>query len=289
MLIPASIKQNIIDYFGNQTTIIDFTRLHGGCINEGGKLITSAGTYFIKWNNRSTYPDMLQAEAKGLALLEKTKTLHIPQVIHHDQTEDFQFLLLEFIETAPPASTFWQIFGEQLAVLHQTAGPRFGLDYDNYMGSLKQCNTWHTNWVDFFIEHRLHPQLTLAANTKLVSKEVLKKFEALYSKLNQLVPVEKPALIHGDLWSGNLLSGAKGPALIDPAVYYGNREADLAMTQLFGGFDRSYFDAYQNVFPLSPGFSKRIDIYNLYPLLIHVNLFGGGYAAQVNRIVSDFS
>lgn len=289
MLFPASIKQNIIDYFGNQTTIIDFTRLHGGCINECGKLITSAGTYFIKWNNKSTYPNMLQAEAKGLTLLAKTNTISIPRVIRLDQTDDFQFLLLEFLENTPPSSTYWQTFGEQLATLHQTSGPGFGLGHDNYMGALKQGNTWHTDWVNFFIEQRLHPQLTLAVNTKQISKDLIKKFVALYSKLNQLLPFEKPALIHGDLWSGNLLSGPKGPALIDPAVYYGNREADLAMTQLFGGFDRSYFNPYQNVFPLAPGFAERIDIYNLYPLLIHVNLFGGGYAAQVNRIISDFS
>lgn len=289
MLFPASIKEKIIDYFGNQTTIVDFTRLHGGCINESGKLITSAGTYFIKWNNKSTYPNMLQAEAKGLTLLTKTNTISIPQVIHLDQTDDFQFLLLEFVENKRPSSTYWQTFGEQLAALHQTSDSNFGLDHDNYMGSLKQKNTRHTNWVDFFIEHRLDPQLTLAVNTKQISKDVLRKFEVLYSKLNQLLPTEKPALLHGDLWGGNLLSGLKGPTLIDPAVYYGNREADLAMTQLFGGFDRSYFDPYQNVFPLTSDFAERIDIYNLYPLLIHVNLFGGGYSAQVNRIVSAFS
>lgn len=289
MIFPDSIRQNILNHFGNQTSIIGFTRLHGGCINDGGKLICSAGTYFVKWNDKSKYPGMLSVEAQGLTMLARTNTIPVPEVIHLDQTDDYQFLLLEFIENAAPSSNFWKIFGEQLAALHQTSNSSFGLDHDNYMGSLKQSNSWQTNWADFFIENRLHPQLTLAVNTKQISKEQSKKFEALYSKLNQLVPDEKPALVHGDLWSGNLLSGANGPTLIDPAVCYGNREADLAMTQLFGGFNQSYLDAYQNTFPLSPGFSERIDIYNLYPLLIHVNLFGGGYAAQVNRIVSGFS
>lgn len=289
MIFPDSIRQNILDHFGNQTSFIGFSRLQGGCINEGGKLICSAGTYFVKWNDKFKYPGMLETEAKGLTLLANTKTISIPQVIHISETGDFQFLLLEFIENAPPSSNFWKTFGEQLAALHQTSYSRFGLDHDNYMGSLKQSNSWQTSWADFFIENRLHPQLTLAIYSNLISKEQAKKFEALYSKLHQLVPDEKPALVHGDLWSGNLLSGVNGPALIDPAVCYGNREADLAMTQLFGGFDQSYLDAYQSVFPLSPDFSERIDIYNLYPLLIHVNLFGGAYAAQVNRIVSGFS
>ena len=157
-------------------------------------------------------------------------------------------------------------------------------------GRFEQYNHPNSNWINFFIEQRLDVQVKLAIKSGAVDAGWEKKFEALYAKLPSLIAVEKPSLIHGDLWSGNLITDEKGePCLIDPAVYYGNREADLAMTRLFGGFSGEFYSAYEEAFPLPPGAEGRVDLYNLYPLLVHVNLFGGSYVHSVESILRAFS
>ncbi|HZI24010.1 MAG TPA: fructosamine kinase family protein, partial [Chryseolinea sp.] len=154
---------------------------------------------------------------------------------------------------------------------------------------LPQFNNQNTSWVNFFIEQRLQVQVNLAIENGVAKADWEKKFAALYNKLPGLIPVEAPSLLHGDLWSGNLITDEKGePCLIDPAVYYGNREADMAMTKLFGGFSGRFYAAYQEAFPLSPGHEQRVDLYNLYPLMVHVNLFGGSYVHSVESILGAF-
>lgn len=289
MILPRALEKHLSDVLGGKASILEMKPVGGGCINECAKLTTPAGCYFIKWNNRWQYPGMLAAEASGLKLLKNTNTIRIPAVLGHGEADDLQFLLLEFIDSAPPVLNFWKLFGEQLAALHQVTNSHFGLDYTNYMGSLQQSNAYTNTWIEFFIQQRINPQLTLAVNNRKLPATIIKKFENLFTNLHNLLPAEKPALVHGDLWSGNLLCNSHGPVLIDPAVHFGNREADLAMTFLFGGFDLSFLDVYKHTLPLAPEFNKRLDIYNLYPLLIHVNLFGGGYATQVTATVSNFS
>ena len=181
--------------------------------------------------------------------------------------------------------------GQRLASLHRCSSEFFGLDDDNYIGSLRQYNHPNSNWINFFIEQRLEVQVKLAINKwRCCPHGGQKKFESLYAKLPSLIASEKPSLVHGDLWSGNLITDDKGePCLIDPAVYFGNREADLAMTRLFGGFNDEFYSAYEESFPLPQGSEKRIDLYNLYPLLVHVNLFGGSYVHSVEGILRAFS
>ena len=180
-----------------------------------------------------------------------------------------------------------QDFGQSLARLHRHTAGYFGHTMDNYMGSLPQCNTRHENWNSFFVEERLTRQVDLARGYFSVSD--LAAFERLYSRMDDLIPVESPALIHGDLWGGNYMVGADGKAcLIDPAAYHGHREADIAMTTLFSGFDDPFYLAYNEEYPLEKGWRERLDIFKLYPLLIHLNLFGSGYLGSVLSIIRNF-
>lgn len=267
----------------------EFTFSGGGCINHGGKLSTATGDFFLKWNDAQKFPGMFEAESKGLQLLSQPAAIHIPNVIGCGEEGSFQFLVLEFIEQKSRTKNYWQLLGERLAKLHGQHSDTFGLDHDNYIGSLPQKNDRDTSWTNFFIEKRLTVQLNLAESSGEVSASFRKKFEKLFLKLASLLPEEKPALLHGDLWSGNLIADEKGePCLIDPAVYYGNREADLAMTKLFGGFDSQFYDCYNEAFPLQKGSERRLDLYNLYPLLVHMNLFGGTYKRSVENILDDF-
>lgn len=285
--IPSEILQDIFDSCHLECK--NFSPTGGGCINHGGKFRSQNRDFFLKWNSASQYPEMFKAEARGLTMLKNTGTIRIPEIISIGKTSSYQYLLLEFIESKPRSHNFWHTFGQQLALLHHNTNDVVGLDHDNYIGSLPQSNAETKNWVDFFINYRLQPQLKIGSENNKVDQSLIKKLEKLYQKLPSMLPEEKPALLHGDLWSGNLLSDDNGnPCLIDPAVYYGNREVDLAMTTLFGGFDPTFFDAYVEAFPLLKGYQSRFDIYTLYPLLVHVNLFGKSYLTQVVSILNRY-
>jgi protein-ribulosamine 3-kinase len=285
--LPEALKKKLEEHLMQR--IIGFSPASGGCINHGGQLTTTSATYFVKWNNASRYPEMFEKESKGLALLQSTCCIDIPRVVWTNETASLQFIVLDFIQSGSRCKNYWALLGEQLACLHQHSHGAFGLDHDNYIGSLPQRNKFRNTWADFFMNQRITPQLRLAVDAFLLAPAEVQAFERLAEKLPSLFPDEKPALLHGDLWSGNLMVNAAGePCLIDPAVYYGHREAELAFTQLFGGFDSVFYEAYHASFPLQPGFDERADLYNLYPLLVHVNLFGGGYATQVKRILSQW-
>jgi hypothetical protein len=230
---------------------------------------------------------MFEREADGLSLLRKTGEIRVPEVVCSGYAGPYAYLLLEFIQSGRKISKFMDDFGRSLARLHRHTADAFGNNRDNYMGALLQQNKYHKDWVSFFIEERLEPQVLLGK--KYFSSSSISCFERLYNRLGEFLPNEPPALLHGDLWSGNLMVSAEGKAcLIDPAVYYGNREVDLAMTTLFGGFESSFYDAYLEEFPLNKGWQERLDIYNLYPLLIHLNLFGSGYLGAVEQIIRRF-
>jgi protein-ribulosamine 3-kinase len=270
-------------------SILNYSPASGGCINNGGRLTTAHGSFFIKWNNALRFPGMFEAEAKGLKILAEPNIIDIPRVINTGECGGLQYIIMTYVDQRAPSSEYWKIFGEQLARLHHTTTTKFGLDHNNYIGSLPQANNFHSSWIDFFIQRRLVPQIDLAVKSGAIGTSMGKKFTDLFNVLPSLIVEEKPALLHGDLWSGNLMINEDGlPSLIDPAVYYGSREADLAMTQLFGGFNSTFIDAYHQTFPLSGGFEERIDLYNLYPLLVHVNLFGGSYVNQVQSILKRY-
>ncbi len=261
----------------------------GGDINEAFKLKTTEGDFFIKTNDASRFPKMFEKEAKGLQLLWESGEINVPKVIAFDEADNTAFLVLAIIESAQMKTGFWDDFGRSLARMHKHGHDYFGLDHDNFIGSLFQSNKKHTDWISFFIEERLEAQIKMARDNGLISRETIRKFEKLFHKLSEIFPVEPPALLHGDLWNGNYLIGNDGKAcLIDPAVYYGHREMDLGMSKLFGGFNTEFYESYHDEYPLEKGWQNRVDICNLYPLMVHVNLFGGSYVYSVDGILKRF-
>lgn len=283
------LEGRISSFLGKEISIHKVNSISGGSINNAYCLTTNHEKFFVKTNLANRYPNMFEKEAKGLELLQNSNAIRIPKVILFDEFEETSFLILEYIESAEPQSSLWQSFGKRLAALHQNTGSTFGLDHSNYIGSLHQKNNVHDNWTDFFINERLQVQIKIARDNNEIDSATISKFENLYNRLDEIFPQEKPSLLHGDLWSGNFMEDEKGnPVIMDPAVYYGHREMDIAMTKLFGGFNTQFYDAYNEHYPLEKGWQQRIDICNLYPLMVHVNLFSGGYLGQVKSILSQF-
>lgn len=261
----------------------------GGSINRAAKITTNKGDFFLKWN-RSMPDDFFEKEANGLRRLGRGKSnLRIPKVISTGEPESGQpgYLLMEFIEEGRGGDSYE--FGRQLAILHQTEAEQFGLETDNYIGSLPQSNRHHENWIDFFVKERINPQIQMAVDSGKLNSGFFQNWERLSAKLDEIFPPAKPSLLHGDLWGGNYLFNSEGKAvLIDPAVYYGHPEMDLSFTKMFGGFSPEFYSGYESESPLEPEFSERVPIYNLYPLLVHVNLFGGHYTSQFKSILKNY-
>ncbi len=222
---------------------------------------------------------MFAAEHRGLELLRKTRSLRLPQVYLQETCTDLQFILLERIVERPRRSDYWETLARELASMHRHSNDEFGLDHDNFVGVLPQQNSVRKEWITFFIDNRL----SLAGRFDVGFR---KRMDRLIEKLPEWIPVEKPALLHGDLWSGNVLADERGgPCLVDPAPYYGHREAEIAFSKLFGGFHPSFYGAYHEVYPLAEGHEEREEIFNLYPLLVHAILFGGSYLSQADGII----
>ena len=274
-----------------ERAIVSMRPVAGGDINlafeaklEGGERV------FVK-----THPNapagMFAAEARGLAWLRESGALRVPEVLAVSKPGVVgpSFLVLEFIEPGRRATAFEETLGRGLATMHRFGAPRFGLDHDNFIGSLPQANEEGSSWADFYRDKRLAAQLDRAASRGLVGAPLRRDFDRLFEELDVLVgPSEPPSRLHGDLWGGNLHVGERGePCLIDPAAYGGHREVDLAMMRLFGGFGDRVFDAYDEAWPLADGHERRTSLYQLYPLLVHVNLFGGGYVGSVARALRD--
>lgn len=275
--------------FKLSSKIESVTTVNGGSINDVYCLQTTGNKLLIKINNELTYPGMFECERAGLESIGKTGAIAVPAVVLLSNFNGHSFLVLEWISSCRPTIKSSLTLAGQLANLHRCSAGSFGLPYSNYMGSLSQSNRPRDTWSDFFIRERLLPQVNMAADKNLLIKSDLDKFEMIYKKLPDLFQEEAPALIHGDLWSGNyLISEQELPYLIDPAITNGHREFDMAMTTLFGGFLREFYDAYHESFPLAAGWEQRIDLWNLYPLLVHLNLFGVGYLGQLRSNLNRY-
>lgn len=291
-MIPAELLEAILAILDLtlDTAEVDVSRVSGGDINDAYRLSAKGTSYFVKVNISELYPDMFLAEAKGLELMRSKSDFHIPEVLGQGEVKGHQFLVMEFLEQGSQSEDFWELFAARLTGMHRSTNKIFGLDHSNFIGSLVQINTPCTSWAEFFARHRLAPLAEKAFDEGRLSKSAIDRLEGLYPRLENLLPHEPPSLLHGDLWSGNFMCGADGHATIyDPAVYYGHREMDLAMSKLFGGFDKRFYSAYCEEFPLESGWEERIALHNLYPLLVHVVLFGGGYSGQVQSILHRFS
>ena len=263
--------------------------LGGGDINQVYRLSFPGTECVLKLNSRNRFPGMFEKEAQGLKLIGSAGC-RVPEVLSTFSEGEHQFLILEYIEAHRIGNAYWERFGRRLAALHGHSSEAFGLDHDNYIGSLEQHNGRKAEWSDFFIECRIRPLMEKARDRNLLNAGHVKGFERLFARLPELLPRERPSLLHGDLWSGNLMCGpGEEPVFIDPAVYFGHREMDLAMTRMFGGFDRRFLDSYSESMPLEPGLDHRIEIHNLYPTLVHLVLFGRSYLGGIEASLRKFS
>lgn len=263
------------------------TRLGGGSINDAAEVTLANGAQVFVKTHPNPPAGMFEAEARGLRWLEEADAIRVPRVLAVSDTEP-AFLALELLSPSRRRPSFDEELGRSLATLHAFGAPSFGLDYDNFIGRLAQSNAPAPDWPRFYWGARLEPQLRLAVDRGLIDGRLRSGFEALCNSLPELVgPAEPPSRLHGDLWGGNLHVDEQGaPSVIDPAVYGGHREVDLAMMRLFGGFGERVFSAYDEAMPLSPHADRRVPLYQLYPLLVHVNLFGGSYVGSVERALS---
>lgn len=269
--------------------VVRSQRVAGGDINEAWCLTLADGQRTFLKHNGATPPQLFEAEAHGLGWLAEAGALSVPNVLAVGPAAA-PFLLLEWVEPGARCRDFDERLGRGLAALHRAGARAFGLERDNFIGSLPQDNQAAASWAAFYGERRLGPLLERARRRGVADAELGRLGERLLARLDELVgPPEPPARLHGDLWAGNLHTSAAGePMLIDPAVYGGHREIDLAMMRLFGGFAERVFAAYEESFPLAAGAADRVPLYQLYPLLVHVCLFGAGYLGQTRRALARY-
>ncbi|MEP5569057.1 MAG: fructosamine kinase family protein [Halioglobus sp.] len=284
------VEQSISDATGRRFKVLSASSVSGGCINQCFVLDGEDERFFLK-RNSSSHRDMLTAEARALETLIDCRSLRAPTPIASGEDDMHSWLVLEYLDLVSPAPNTSALLGEGLARLHQNSADRFGWDQNNFIGTTIQVNNWTADWVSFYTRQRLGFQLELAksngaeANLVDAGQRLMEQTHKLFSSYK---PV--PSLLHGDLWAGNWGASPNGkPVIFDPAAYYGDREADLAMTELFGGFDDRFYQSYRGTWDIDPGYTTRKVLYNLYHILNHFNLFGGGYAAQARDMMEQLN
>ena len=263
-------------------------RCSGGNINYVLECQTNNFHVALKINEAKKFPKMFDKEAEGLKLLSSTP-FRIPKILKQGTFQKWSYLILEFINDNG-ASYSNKKLGENLAKMHSITSNHFGLESDNYIGSIPQQNSLKKSWLSFYIEMRLQPLVKICFNHNRLNKGDIRLFEKLYLELDKIIPKEVPALLHGDLWQGNIISDEYSePTLIDPAVYYGHREMDLSMLLLFGSISEQTIETYNDIFPLEKKWKERTDIHQLYPLLVHLTLFGESYLKPIQGIVGKYT
>lgn len=260
-------------------------RQAGGCINRAFTLSNGTQQWFVKTND-ATRLDMFEAEAAGLNALADSDTIGVPRALCTGSSEGTAFIVMRYLQLGNGNTLGWRKAGRQLAALHRCSASAFGWERANTIGATPQHNDWHRDWIEFWREKRLGFQLEEAARNghrgrlQSLGEQLRSRFDVLIDHAPQ------PSLLHGDLWGGNMAFDADGePVIYDPATYYGDREAELAMTELFGGFSADFYAAYREAWPLDTGYRVRKTLYNLYHVLNHLNLFGGGYGAQAEQMM----
>lgn len=285
MSLQEAVAAAISDATGLPFRITSQAAVGGGDINESHRLDGADGRrYFLKLND-ARYAGMLAAEAAGLDAIAATQTIRVPQVVALGSADGQAFLVLEHLDLRSRGDD--RLLGEQLAALHRCTAERFGFAQNNFIGTTAQPNGWQEDWIAFWREQRLGHQLRLAARNGHAGE-----LQALGERLLDALPAffegytPQPSLLHGDLWGGNHgFLGDGTPLIFDPAVYYGDRECDIAMSELFGGYGSGFYAAYRAAWPLHEGYARRRELYNLYHILNHANLFGGGYARQAEGMM----
>ncbi len=282
--IPETAKQWLLTQgFGD---VIDSRYLHGGSICTTRLIFTISGHRFAIKTHSHAPVNLFISEAESINTLQHHTPLRVPTIYCAGN----DFLLMEYIEPGEPNHNYWELLAKQVAVTHQNTNSQFGFHIDNYCGETLQINTLCSDGYTFFAECRLNYQAQLAFNAKQLTSKDVADIAKLSQNLESLIPEQPPSLVHGDFWSGNLHCDEQGnPAVLDPACYWGWREADIAMSKLFNGFDLRFYQAYQSIYPMDSGWEERIAIYNLYHLLNHLNLFGGSYLHSVRNILRQYT
>jgi fructosamine-3-kinase len=290
IVITELLKNTIAKKLNCNKEDLQLNSVSGGSINYTVKIsIKNKENYFIKINDAKKFPGLFLQEKSGLQLLQKQNIFIVPNVIDNFEVDNKQILILEWIDSGNKTNDFWKHFGKQLAQLHFTSNENFGLESDNYMGSVIQKNNQSKDWIYFFIHQRLQPLINECITKKLLTTSYIAKFENLYKHLPSIYTIEKPSLLHGDLWSGNFICNhLNQPVLIDPAIYFGHRSVDLGMTTLFGGFEKQFYKSYQYHFPLPKNHKEQWQVSNLYPLLIHLLLFGKSYLSSIDSVLNTY-
>lgn len=289
-MVPIAVRNHLSTILGRPIDQKNICFVGGGSINQTIRLqLSKHESFFCKLNSATKFPHLFEKEKNGLLFLEKTTVIKTPKVIDYFVVDDYQVLVLEWIASGSRTEIFWTKFGEQLAILHSITNEDFGFLESNYMGSVPQSNMAMDEWNSFFTEQRIQPLIELCFNKDLLSTKNLNDFNQVLKQLPLVFSPEKPALLHGDLWSGNFMCNQKSePVLIDPAVYFGHRSVDLGMTTLFGGFDKTFYEAYHYHYPLPTNYKEQWEVCNLYPLLIHLLLFGRSYLSQIEAILNRY-
>lgn len=283
--------QHILSYIDYQTNIraIHSERVSGGDISLAYRVDTVAKRYFLKVNGNDFAREMFRAERDGLQAIEATKTVAVPHVYLADSIEGVSFLFMDFVESKRPDTSDYQRLGAKLGELHQCTQTDFGFPAANFIGNLPQSNRTHSEWAAFYWFERILPQLQLALKNKLIPQQMIPTEEKAVALFRKMAGEVKPSLLHGDLWGGNYLIDSNGtPYLIDPAVCYGHAMVDIAMSRLFGGFGAEFYQAYHEINPIPQNYDALIELYQLYYLLVHLNLFGSGYFSSVASILKRY-
>lgn len=288
-LIEQAIKDYLGSYLNKPIEQLHIVPVTGGNINIAFKILTHSHSFFCKLNNATKFPQLFEKEKHGLKTLASINIIRTPGIIGCFEINDIQILIIEWIEPGEQTPLFWEQFGHQLASLHLISTLNFGFSEWNYMGCVIQDNKSSFDWINFFINQRLEPIIKKCTDSGLLTSKHCKAFEFIYKQLDHIFPIEPASLLHGDLWSGNVLcSKGSTPVLIDPAVYYGHRSMDLAMTTLFGKFDPLFYQAYNNIYPLPKNYKEQWQVCHFYPLLIHLFLFGISYRSRIETILNSF-
>jgi protein-ribulosamine 3-kinase len=288
--IASLVQQKLTETFGPFNGELKYNLVGGGSINETLRISWPGRQVFCKINSATKFPRLFEKEKNGLEFIQKHERIKTASVINCFETSGQQVLILDWIEEGERSTGFWKKFGEKLATLHSVSNDRFGFLEDNYMGSVPQQNQWSDHWTEFFMSQRLQPLVSKCSGQAVLPNGLVDRFEKLYDVLPSIFNHnQKPALLHGDLWSGNFMCNKNSqPVLIDPAVYFGHPSVDLGMTTLFSGFSPEFYDAYNYHSPFPSNYKEQWEICNLYPLLIHLLLFGRSYLRQIERIVNEF-
>ncbi|MRH44024.1 phosphotransferase [Aquibacillus halophilus] len=284
------IEQNLAK-IGDYTPIQTIKTVSGGDINQAFYVATENKQYFVK-GNKQVPVNFFRVEAKGLTLIEATKTIGVPHVFYYDEPKKGEegIMIMDWIE-GNSTNTTHGLLGSQLAHMHLNTNEKFGFDEDTFVGTLTQKNGYFNNWLDYYQNQRLLPQFQLAIENGRMSTQRRARLDQVIKTLDKWIGSSpKASLLHGDLWGGNYLAGPNGnPYLIDPSVFYGDHAFELAFTELFGGFTSEFYDAYQEVYPLPDNYQEIKPLYQLYYLLVHLNIFGESYGPSVDRILTKYA